>query len=104
MNPLATANAAALNADSAVRSDVLADVIDPGQGTAPPGSEGVVTIVSWVAWIAVALCVVGVIAAGVGMLFAGRRGEGGEHVKTLGYVLAGSIVIGGASALVGALV
>jgi len=96
VNLLATAHTAAL--------DVYADVIDPGQGTAPPGSQGVVTIVSWVAWVAVALCVVGVIAAGVGMLFAGRRGEGGEHVKTLGYVLAGSIVIGGASALVGALV
>ena len=100
MNLLATAHTAVLG----VPTDVLAEVIDPGQGTAPPGSQGVVTIVSWVAWVAVALCVVGVIAAGVGMLFAGRRGDGGEHVKTLGYVLAGSIVIGGASALVGALV
>jgi type IV secretory pathway VirB2 component (pilin) len=84
-------------------ADVLA-VLDPGEGVAPPGSEGFVTIVNWVAWIAVGLCVVGVILAGIGMLFAGRRGEGGEHAAKLGWVLGGSIVIGGASALVGAVV
>ncbi|GAB4082766.1 hypothetical protein GCU67_20290 [Modestobacter muralis] len=95
MNLLASANTAGL--------DVLA-VIDPGEGTAPPGSEGLVTIVNWVAWVAVGLCVVGVICAGVGMLFAGRRGEGGEQAVKLGWVMAGSIVIGGAAGLVGALV
>ena len=95
MNLLAAANSTGL--------DVLA-VLDPGEGVAPPGSEGLVTIVNWVAWVAVALCVVGVIVAGIGMLFAGRRGEGGEQASKLGWVLAGSIVIGGASALVGAVV
>ena len=99
MNPTATTSA-----DNSKALDVLAAVINPGQGTAPPGSAGVVTIVNWVAWIAVTLCVVGVIVAGIGMLFAGRRGEGGEHAAKLGWVLAGAIVIGGASALVGAVV
>jgi type IV secretory pathway VirB2 component (pilin) len=95
MNLLAAANTAGL--------DVLA-VLDPGEGQAPPGSENVVTIVNWIAWVAVVLCVIGVIVAGIGMLFAGRRGEGGEQASKLGWVLAGSIVIGGASALVGAVV
>ena len=95
MNLLASANTAGL--------DVLA-VIDPGEGQAPPGFEGAVTIINWIAWVAVALCVVAVIVAGIGMLFAGRRGEGGEQAAKLGWVLAGSIVIGGASALVGAVV
>ena len=79
-------------------------IVDPGSGIAPPGSAGLVTIVNWVAWVAVTLCVVAVIVAGIGMLFAGRRGEGGEQASKLGWVLAGSIVIGGASALVGAIV
>lgn len=83
--------------------DLLA-VIDPGEGIAPPGSEGFVTIVSWVAYIAVGLCVVGVIAAGIGMLFAGRRGEGGEQAAKLGWVMGGSVVIGSASLLVAALI
>jgi hypothetical protein len=45
MNLLAAANTAGM--------DVLA-VLDPGEGVAPPGSEGLVTIVNWVAWVAVA--------------------------------------------------
>jgi hypothetical protein len=95
MNLLAAATTAGM--------DVLA-VVDPGEGVAPPGSEGLVTIVNWVAWVAVTLCVVAVMVAGIGMLFASRRGEGGEQASKLGWVLAGSIVIGGASALVGAVV
>lgn len=83
---------------------VLAQIPDPGAGTAPPGSEGFLSILSWVAWIAFGICVLGVIVAGAAMALGNRRGEGGEHAQRLGWVLAGAIVIGSASGLVGALV
>lgn len=83
---------------------VLAAVPDPGQGVAPPGSEGFLTIIRWAAWIAFGICVLGVIVAGGAMAIQSRRGEGGEHASRLGWTLAGCIVIGSASALVGAVV
>lgn len=79
-------------------------VPNPGAGEAPPGSEGFLKILSWAAWIAFAVCVLGVIMAGATMAVQSRRGEGGEHMSRLGWVLAGCIIIGSASALVGALV
>lgn len=83
---------------------LLAQVPDPGSGIAPPGSEGLITILRWVAWIAFAVCVAGVMIAGAAMALGNRRGEGGEHAARLGWVLAGAIVIGSASGLVGALI
>jgi hypothetical protein len=83
---------------------VLAAVPNPGQGAAPPGSEGILTILKWAAWIALVVCVLGVIVAGAMMSVQARRGEGGEHASRLGWVLAGCILIGSASGLVGALV
>ncbi len=83
---------------------VLAQVPNPGKGTKPPGSEGLVKILSWAAWVAFAVCVLGVIVSGAMMAISSRRGEGGEHMSRLGYVLGGAIIIGSASALVGALV
>lgn len=79
-------------------------VPDPGKGEAPPGSEGLVTILRWVFYIASAMCVLGVIVAGGMMAVSVQRGSGGEHVSRLGWALGGCIVIGAASALVGALV
>lgn len=83
---------------------LLAQVPDPGQGQAPPGSENFTEILSWAAWIALAICVLGVLVAGAMMAVGSRRGEGGEHMSRLGWVLGGCIVIGSASGLVGALV
>ncbi|SDI92533.1 hypothetical protein SAMN04488693_13420, partial [Arthrobacter subterraneus] len=34
--------------------DILAQVPNPGGGEAPPGSEGLLTILKWAAWIALA--------------------------------------------------
>lgn len=62
------------------------------------------TVVSWVTTIAISICVLGVIIAGAMMAIGQRRGEGGEHAARLGWVLAGCIVIGTASAFVNALV
>lgn len=83
---------------------VLAQVPDVGAGKPPPGSEGFIEILSWAAWVAFGVCVLGVIASGAMMAISSRRGEGGEHASRLGWVLAGCIVIGSASGLVGALV
>jgi type IV secretory pathway VirB2 component (pilin) len=87
-----------------VAAGILAQVPDPGAGTPPPGSEGFLSILSWAAWIAFGVCVLGVIIAGAAMALGNRRGEGGEHAQRLGWVLAGCIVIGSASGFVGALV
>jgi hypothetical protein len=84
-------------------SSVIA-VINPGQGQAPPGSGGVTTIVGWAAWVAVAVCVVGVLIAGISMAIEHRRGGGGESVAKLGWVMGACVVIGSASGLVTALV
>jgi len=83
-------------------SSIIAAVPDPGRGSQPPGSGGLVTIIKWAAWIGLAVCVLGVIIAGASMAVASRRGDGGEHMSKLGWVLGGCIIIGSASGLVGA--
>ena len=83
-------------------SSIIAAVPDPGRGSQPPGSGGIVTIIKWAAWIGLAVCVLGVIIAGASMAIASRRGDGGEHMSKLGWVLGGCIIIGSASGLVGA--
>ncbi|WIM07992.1 TrbC/VirB2 family protein [Trueperella bernardiae] len=81
--------------------DVLSAIaVDPAQ---PPGTEGIQTIIGWLAWIATALGVVGIIIVGVTMFFQNRRGEGGEAAGKLGWVLAGLVLITAASAIVGSL-
>lgn len=84
--------------------DILAQVPNPGGGEAPPGSEGLLTILKWAAWIALALGVLGVIIAGITMMIQTRRGEGGEGLARLGWVLAGCVIVAGASGLVTAFV
>ncbi len=84
-------------------ADVLAAVPDPGSGEAPPGSEGFLKILRWAAWIAFGVCVLGVIVAGALMAVASHRGDGQQHGSRLMWTLAGCIVIGSASGLVGAL-
>ena len=88
----------------AAATRTTSSIPDPGRGTAPPGSDGIVKIIGWAAWIAVGVCVVGVLIAGSKMALEHRRGGGGESVASLGWVLGGCIVIGSASAIVGALV
>ena len=79
----------------------LAPVPTPG---APPGSAQFLTILNWVSWGALVICVAGVIFAGIAMIISSRRGEGGEHIGKLGTVLAGCVVVGAASGFVTALV
>ena len=80
------------------------EVLDPGSGVAPPGAEGITTIVEWVAWTVLTLCVVGVLLVGGRMALAHRRGEGGRYAAELGFVLGGAVLVGSASGLIAALV
>ena len=95
-----------IQAGSQLASDIIQAAPDPGGGQAPPGAEKFLTMLSWAAWIASGICVLGVIIAGGAMAMAHRGGHGGgaEQAARLGWVLAGCIVIGAASGLVGALV
>lgn len=86
---------------SATASDVLAAVPNPGQGEAPPGINGFLTILKWAAYIGLGVCVAGIIGAGAAMAWQNRHGgEGAQHAGRLAWVLAGAMVIGGASGLV----
>ncbi|WP_427136667.1 hypothetical protein [Pseudarthrobacter sp. S9] len=85
-------------------SYVIAEVPNPGTGEAPPGAAGLLTILKWIAWIVFALAVVGILACAGTMMVNNRRGEGGEHVGRLAWVLGGCILASVASGVVGALV
>ncbi|RCK70113.1 hypothetical protein DT076_07910 [Desertihabitans brevis] len=67
----------------------------------PPGTEGLNTILGWGKWVALAVCILGLFAAGALMAVQSRRGEGGEHVGKLGWALAGVVVISAAASIVG---
>jgi hypothetical protein len=67
----------------------------------PPGTAGFVALMGWAKWVALTVCIVGLIAAGALMAIQSRRGEGGEHVGKIGMALGGVIVISAASSLVG---
>lgn len=86
--------------DVAADALTLAVVPDPGTGSAPPGAEGFISILEWVKWVALGICVVGLMVAGATMAIQSRRGEGGEHLGKLGMVLAGVVVISAATSLI----
>ena len=71
---------------------------DPVQ---PPGTEGFNDVMGWGTWVALAVCILALFAAGAMMGIQSRRGEGGEHVGKIGMALGGVIVISAAAALVG---
>jgi hypothetical protein len=79
-------------------------VLDPGAGVPPPGAEGIATLVQWVAWTVLALCVVGVLMISARMALAHRRGDVAEHATGLALVLGAAVLVGSASGLVAALV
>lgn len=79
-------------------------VPDPGGGVAPPGVEDkVLTILQWIAYLATAACVAGLLYTAARMALAHRRGDD-TNVSQLGWVFAACVLIGSASALVTALI
>jgi hypothetical protein len=83
---------------------IVADVPNPGTGTQPPGTGGLVTILGWVAWGACALCVAGLVIVAGKMAINHERGVAGQHATGLAWVMLACVVVGAASGLVGALV
>lgn len=69
----------------------------------PPGTGGFTLAISWIKWVGFALAGVAIVLAAIRMFFASRRGEGGEHVGALGWILGGVILIGAGAGLVGSL-
>jgi hypothetical protein len=73
---------------------------NPGFGTAPPGSGGILTILGWVAWGVTAACVGGILFVAIKMAVSIRRGEFSEHAMGLGAVLFACILGGSAFGIV----
>lgn len=84
-------------------TNVLTSVVPDVNPEAPPGMEGLTTVIGWVGWGVLILCVIGVLITAGMMAVANRRGEGGEHAGRLGFVLVATVLVGAAGGLVGAL-
>ena len=65
---------------------------------------GLLTILNWASGIGLVLGVLGVIIVGIGMVIQLQRGEGGQAIGKLGWVLMGCIIITGAAGIVRAFV
>ena len=89
---------------TAVLDAVLAQDIPQPTGVQPPGTEGLTTILGWIAWGVTFLCVVGVFFVAGSMAFAHRRGEGSEAVGKLGWVMGACILGASATSLVNVLI
>jgi hypothetical protein len=59
-------------------------------------------VIGYVSWIAAAVCLIGLIVAGASMTMAHRRGE--LPSGRLGGVVAGCLIVGSASTIIGALI
>ena len=81
-------------------SALAASVIPNPTPVVPAQAGGLLTILNWASGIGLVLGVLGVIIVGIGMVIQLRRGEGGESIGKLGWVLAGCIIITGASGIV----
>ena len=83
---------------------LLAGNIPPPVGVQPPGTQGLTTILSWIAWAVTFLCVVGVFFVAGSMAIAHRRGEGSEAIGKLGWVMGACILGASATSLVNVLI
>lgn len=89
---------------AAARDRLLSADIPAPTGVQPPGTEGLTTVLSWVAWGVTFLCVVGVFMVAGKMAFSHRRGEGSEAVGQLGWVMGACILGASATSLVNVLI
>jgi len=67
------------------------------------GAAGFTTILQWVVWIALAICILSLIAGGALLAANRRRGDGQGHIGRLGVVIGAVVLISAASSLVAAL-
>ncbi|MET3937140.1 hypothetical protein [Arthrobacter sp. D5-1] len=85
-------------------SALAASVIPNPTPVVPAEAGGLLTVLNWASGIGLVLGVLGVIIVGIGMVIQLRRGEGGESIAKLGWVLMGCIIITGSSGIVRAFV
>lgn len=81
---------------------VLAAAPDPTPEQ-PPGTEGLLTMLNWGGWLVSAACVAGILVVASMMALKHRRGESGESMGALGWVLGACVLGSAAGALTGAL-
>jgi len=79
-----------------------ASVPDPGIGQLPGGAFGndLNTLLSWIAGIATACCLVGILSVGASMALSHQRGQASQHLVGLMWVLVGCMLIASATFLV----
>lgn len=71
---------------------------------APPGVAAKTnTIIGWAKWGCFAICIFGLIFVASKLAVSNKRGEGEDHAKSLGAVMAAAIVCGAAGSLIAAL-
>lgn len=76
---------------------------NPGN-TAPPGMNGLTTLLAWLGWGVSLACVAGVLIVAAMMAVKHNRGEGGgEHMGRLGWVLAAAVIGSAAGPLISAM-
>lgn len=85
-------------------SALVASVIPNPTPVVPPQAGGLLTILNWASGIGLVLGVLGVIIVGIKLVIQLQRGEGGQTLAALGWVLMGCIIITGASGIVRAFV
>ncbi|MBG0741117.1 hypothetical protein IV500_17235 [Paeniglutamicibacter antarcticus] len=85
-------------------STLAVNVIPDPTPVVPPEAGGLLTILNWASGIGLVLGVLGVIIVGIGMVIQLQRGEGGQALAKLGWVLLGCIIITSAAGIVRAFV
>ena len=76
---------------------ILADIdVNP---TAPPGSEGLTTIVGWIAWSVAASCLVAFIVCAGWLAFSALSGREIQAAKGLIIAIIAAVLVGSASAI-----
>ena len=88
----------------AASSSLLAADINVPATVQPPGTAGLLTVLSWGAWIVTLVCIAGIFAVAAKMAFSHRRGEGSEAVGQLGWVMGACVLIAAAGPIVNLLV
>ena len=92
-----------VGAASPITGSLLGFNLFTSNATAIPGLGTVQTVISYISWIAAALCLIGLIVAGAMLAVSYHRGNS-EHAGRLGGVATGCLIVGGASTIIGALI
>lgn len=88
---------------AATAAEITASLPNPDP-VQPPGTGGISLAMGWLKWVALAVCIAGLLIAGAMMAIQSRRGEGGEHAGKIAWALGGVIVISAATSLVAFLI